>query len=226
MKTLPLILLLVGATVGGSLLGGWVTPTASQARAAGASPAAVAAPPAPAAPPKAATPADTSKAAGPADTSKAAGPAASYRTIVWDDLAPADWDPMKQFHDLKLGALTDADPRATALLQRMREVWDNAPANRALDGQAVRIAGYLVPLDEGKAGLVNFLLVPYFGACIHTPPPPSNQVIDVTPRSPAKGYHAMDPVWVRGRLQVNRSDTLLGVSSYRMEALSVEPYTP
>ena len=75
---------------------------------------------------------------------------------------------------MNFDALTDADPRALALLQRMRETWDNAPTNNAMDDKPVRIAGYLVPLDEVKAGLTRFLLVPYFGACIHTPPPPSN----------------------------------------------------
>jgi hypothetical protein len=149
---------------------------------------------------------------------------ASFRELTWDDLTPKDWDPLKQFRDTNFGALNDADPQAIAMLQRMRETWDNAPTNSTLDGQLIRIAGYLVPLDETKAGLTNFLLVPYFGACIHTPPPPSNQIIDVTPKLPTKGWRPMDTVWVSGTLRTLRSETYMGVSSYRMDALSVEPY--
>ena len=148
----------------------------------------------------------------------------SFREVTWDDLTPKDWDPLKQFRDMNFGALSDADPKAIAMLQRMRETWDNAPTNIALDGQNVRIPGYLVPLDETKDGLTQFLLVPYFGACIHTPPPPSNQIIEVRPKQPVKGFRPMDTVWISGTLRTLRSETYMGTSSYRMDALRVEPY--
>ena len=149
---------------------------------------------------------------------------ASFREVTWDDLTPKDWDPLKQFRDMNFGALSDADPKAIAMLQRMRETWDNAPTNVALDGKNVRIPGYLVPLDETKDGLIQFLLVPYFGACIHTPPPPSNQIIEVRPKQPVKGFRPMDTVWISGTLRTLRSETYMGTSSYRMDALRVEPY--
>lgn len=148
----------------------------------------------------------------------------SFRDVTWDDLTPKDWDPLKQFRDMNFGALSDADPKAIAMLQRMRETWDNAPTNVALDGQNVRIPGFLVPLDETKDGLIQFLLVPYFGACIHTPPPPSNQIIEVRPKQPVKGFRPMDTVWISGTLRTLRSETYMGTSSYRMDALRVEPY--
>ena len=151
-------------------------------------------------------------------------PAAS-RTVSWEDLVPKEWDPLKKFRGMNLDALSDSDPRAIELLQRMRETWDNAPTNHAMDEQRVRIAGYVVPLDEDKNGLTRFLLVPYFGACIHTPPPPSNQIIDVTPREAAK-FRVMSPVWITGVIRTLRSDTTLGASSYRMSAEQVEWYTP
>ena len=148
----------------------------------------------------------------------------SFREVTWDDLTPKDWDPLKQFRDMNFGALSDADPKAIAMLQRMRETWDNAPTNVALDGQNVRIPGFLVPLDETKDGLIQFLLVPYFGACIHTPPPPSNQIIEVRPKQPVKGFRPMDTVWISGTLRTLRSETYMGTSSYRMDALRVEPH--
>jgi hypothetical protein len=149
---------------------------------------------------------------------------ARFREITWDDLVPKDWDPMKEFKGMSFGGLSDADPRAGAMLKRMREVWDNAPGNNGIDGQAVRLPGYLVPLEDGKSGMSEFLLVPYFGACIHTPPPPSNQIVHVKPQQPPKGFRSMDTVWISGTLKLLRSDTTMGSSSYRMDAVRVEPY--
>ncbi len=148
----------------------------------------------------------------------------SYREIKWEDLVPKDWDPMKQFRQANFSIMNDGDPRATELLKRMRETWDNAPVNNEMDGVAVRIPGYLVPLDESKGGLKEFLLVPYFGACIHTPPPPANQIILVQPIKPTKGFHSMDTVWVSGTLKTLHSDSYMGASGYRLESALVEAY--
>lgn len=153
-----------------------------------------------------------------------AAKAGSFRQINWDELVPKGWDPMKDLKDLNIGALSDADPRATQMLKKLREVWDNAPANPALDGQAVRIPGYVVPLEEGNDGIKEFLLVPYFGACIHSPPPPANQIIHVLPASAAKGIRSMDPVWISGTLVREKTDSYMGAAGYRMRAERVEPY--
>ena len=148
----------------------------------------------------------------------------TFREIQWDDLVPRDWDPLKQFKSTNFSLMNDSDPRAAEMLKRMRETWDNAPTNNEMDGVAVRIPGYLVPLEDTKTGLKEFLLVPYFGACIHSPPPPANQIIHVKPQKPPKGLHSMDTVWVSGTLKTLRSDSYMGASAYRMEAVSVEPY--
>ena len=131
---------------------------------------------------------------------------------------------MKDLKGLNLSILSDADPRATAALAKLREAWDNAPINPAVVGQTVRLPGYLVPLEETKDGLKEFLLVPYFGACIHSPPPPANQIVHVLPKAPAKGLRSMDTVWVTGVLTGTRTDSYMGMSGYRIEATQVTPY--
>ena len=153
-------------------------------------------------------------------------PAASsaFREIKWDDLVPKDWDPLKEFKNINFSLMNDSDPRANEMLKRMRETWDNAPTNNDLDGASVRIPGYLVPLEDTKSGLKEFLLVPYFGACIHTPPPPANQIIYVKADKPPKGFRSMDTVWVSGTLKTLRSDSYMGASGYRMDAVVVERY--
>ena len=153
-------------------------------------------------------------------------PAASsaFREIKWDDLVPMDWDPLKEFKHINFSLMNDSDPRANEMLKRMRETWDNAPTNNDMDGASVRIPGYLVPLEDTKSGLKEFLLVPYFGACIHTPPPPANQIIYVKADKPPKGFRSMDTVWVSGTLKTLRSDSYMGASGYRMDAVVVERY--
>lgn len=161
----------------------------------------------------------------------AASPAAAgadvggFKTIRWEALVPASWDAMKEFRNLDLQGLSDGDPRANEMMAAMRKAWDNAPVNAALVGQPVRIPGFVVPLETGPDGLKEFLLVPYFGACIHSPPPPSNQVIYVLPKAPPKGFRSMDTVWISGTLQKAQTDSFMGAAGWRMEAVSVTPYT-
>ena len=151
--------------------------------------------------------------------------AVQFAEIGWDALVPADWDPMKSFKDLqKLAALPDSDPRIQKLYDRMRKVWDEAPTIPSMKGREVRIPGFVVPLESGEKGLREFLLVPYFGACIHTPPPPANQIIHVRVNPPVKGFQTMSAVWVSGALGLERSNSELGVSGYSMKAERVEAY--
>lgn len=152
-------------------------------------------------------------------------PATSFRTIGWDELLPADWNPGAGFTGLDIQRLSDADPRATQMLKRIRQIWDDAPANTRLDGASVRLAGYVVPLEQTPAGVSEFLLVPHFGACIHTPPPPANQIIHARLKTPVKSLSSMDTVWLSGALRLQRADTSMGVSGYAMDAVRVEPYT-
>jgi hypothetical protein len=152
--------------------------------------------------------------------------AADYKTITWDALVPKDWDPMVAFKGMDLGAMKDGDPKADEMLKTMRDAWNNAPANKAIEGTAVRLPGYIVPLEETSGDIKEFLLVPYFGACIHSPPPPANQIVHVLPKGSMKGFRTMDTVWVRGIIQAGKTDSMMGTSGYRMEAVVVEKYKP
>ena len=150
--------------------------------------------------------------------------AQAYREISWDDLVPKGWDPMKSMPDRgAVSPLNDADPRAQAFYNQLREAWDNAPTVKALDGRRVKLPGYIVPLELTKEGLHEFLLVPYFGACIHTPPPPANQIVLVR-TAPVKGLRSMDAVWVTGTLDLQRAQSQMGVTGYGLQAASVTPF--
>jgi len=106
-------------------------------------------------------------------------------------------------------------------------------ANEALEGKTVRIPGYLLPLEFDGDRVTEFFLVPYVGACIHTPPPSPNQIVHVKTE---EGYTAdgglYTPVWVSGMMQSEQSKSSLNFidgasdipSSYALDATSIKPY--
>ncbi|MFJ1254874.1 DUF3299 domain-containing protein [Cupriavidus sp. CuC1] len=66
--------------------------------------------------------------------------------------------------------------------------------------------------------------MPYFGACIHVPPPPANQVVHVRTRQPLRGMRTMDTVWISGVLRVERAETMMGDAGYAISDARVEHY--
>ena len=149
--------------------------------------------------------------------------AAPYRDIRWEELIPKNWDPAKEFRTLDLANMTDADPRAIAALQRMKELWEQAPTEPSMAGRKVRLPGFVIPLERKGEEVVEFLLVPYFGACIHVPPPPANQIVYVILEKPT-GIQMMDTVMVYGKLEIEKSESDIGDAGYRIKAVAVEPY--
>jgi len=94
-----------------------------------------------------------------------------------------------------------------------------------LDGLVVRMPGYLLPLDYVERGSAReFLFLPYHGACIHTPAPPPNQIVYLRSIEPIRFNALWEPVWVEGRMQIERVDTELAAIAYSMTSRSVEPY--
>jgi uncharacterized protein len=75
----------------------------------------------------------------------------------------------------------------------------------SLDGKLVRIPGYLLPLEFSGTRVTEFLLVPWVGACIHTPPPPRNQIVHVKSTKPFEMSGMFDAVWVTGRMTASGS---------------------
>jgi hypothetical protein len=76
----------------------------------------------------------------------------------------------------------------------------NRTTNAGIDGQRVRLKGYLLPLVESEETTRDFLLVPFVGACIHVPPPPANQVVAIRAQTPFKPPGLFTPVWITGRM--------------------------
>ena len=146
--------------------------------------------------------------------------------LEWDDMIPADYRPdkiMQQFGDID--ELDDDDPRAQKILDELEAAWNAAPVVESLDGKRVKIPGFVVPLEGDGKKLSEFLLVPYYGACIHVPPPPANQTVYVrVSKQNAKIHYAFDTVWVIGTLSAKPFDSDLATAGYQIQAEAVTPY--
>ncbi|OWQ85659.1 hypothetical protein CDN99_21495 [Roseateles aquatilis] len=154
-----------------------------------------------------------------ADLPEAPGAATpGYDALPWSELVPPGWDPLARYRGLDLSTIRDGDTTAQAWQQDMAQAFQDAPLRQDLDGRKVAITGYVVPLQVSWDGLDEFLLVPYFGACIHSPPPPPNQIVHVRAAAKVPGLHAMDVVTAKGTLRVARADAGLAVSGYALNA--------
>jgi uncharacterized protein len=120
-----------------------------------------------------------------------------------------------------------------ALLEKRKEIIERGrTVNPLLNGQIVRLPGYLLPLEFSGKQVSEFLLVPWVGACIHTPPPPPNQIVHVKPEKPVAMSGMFEAVWVTGLLTtgaIKKSLSLVDGSAdidvgYSMRATRVEPY--
>ena len=148
--------------------------------------------------------------------------AAEPKELTWSEMIPADAPPeapdMTPLHDLSQMGSMEAAPAA-------RQDLPNAPVVPALDGQLIRLPGYIVPLEVSEDGrTTDFLLVPYFGACIHVPPPPSNQIVHVTSKEGVKLDELYQPYWIVGALQVKASTSELADAGYQMDAQRIVVY--
>jgi len=123
------------------------------------------------------------------------------------------------------------------LLARRRELAAKRLAQKnavdpALNGKLVRIPGYLLPLEFSGKAVSEFLLVPWVGACIYTPPPPPNQIVHVRTGKAFEMSSIFMPVWVTGQMSTGATKKSLylidGTSDidigYSMQATEVEPY--
>ena len=147
----------------------------------------------------------------------AAGKAA---TLEWEELLPEDErrnfmaGPPPATHDYLSGE------GGLAAQQPM-----NFNVNKALEGRNVRIPGFIVPLELDAQGKVTeFFLVPYFGACIHVPPPPPNQMLFVTVDKGIQLESMYAAYWVTGKLSTKTKQTRLGAAAYTLTASDLEEY--
>ncbi|MCS5576707.1 MAG: DUF3299 domain-containing protein [Alteromonas macleodii] len=154
--------------------------------------------------------------------------AANYEEIDWVALMPEDdlsalLNRPEFLNDIADGSAADSvDDFASKQLedeqaQRYQQALVSTRVIEAFDGKAIRIPGFIVPLeqnDEQKA--TAFFVVPYFGACLHMPPPPPNQILYVEYKEGIAVENLYDPYWFEGTVKIDNHESALGTSAYSL----------
>lgn len=157
-----------------------------------------------------------------------------YTEIEWVDLIPeADLDalsnPPEYLNDIQDGSFEDqlssqisnqiTDSLAQAADSRYQQALISTEIKPEYNNRKIRLPGFIVPLQTNKEQRVTeFFLVPYFGACIHVPPPPPNQIVYVTYPKGVDLKTLYDPFWISGTLSTKIKSNDLGTSAYAMQA--------
>lgn len=152
----------------------------------------------------------------------AAHAASKPEEIEWDDLVPkvAMEAPPPSALDGPWGTELDASAD-----EPMMDWLYGTEAVDSLDGKHVKIPGFVVPLDSDEGGLLKeFLLVPYLGACIHTPPPPANQVVYVKLNKPKLIRDIWTPYWITGVMEVKPFIGDIAETVYQLRGEAIGSY--
>lgn len=141
-------------------------------------------------------------------------------------MTPPDW-----MNDIVDGSEEDdldllSSPRAEDEQEsRFFQALASAEVVPAMNGARIRIPGFIVPLAfDDRQRVIEFFLVPYFGACLHLPPPPPNQIIYVNFEPGIALDSIYDPFWVKGVLETRPMNNDLADAAYRLVAQSVLVY--
>ena len=148
-------------------------------------------------------------------------PPDGFKEIQWDDLVPpgsSEAEISARF-DERIAEVEPGSPEADAVFAELQAEFDNQPINPELAGDAIQLAGFVAPLTYADELITEFLLVPYFGACVHVPPPPVNQTVLVTLED-GEGLtfdESWGAVWVAGILTADGADTDLATAGYSIK---------
>ena len=130
--------------------------------------------------------------------------------VYWEDLVPEGFNELAPPSVQHNGAMSQLQP--------------DAPVVDAYDGKRVKIPGFVVPLEGTETLTTEFLLVPYFGACIHVPPPPSNQIVYVKFEKGIPIDNIYDAIWVTGTLSTDGWQGDIASVGYRLSGESIEMF--
>jgi len=135
-------------------------------------------------------------------------------TLDWLDLVPEQERQLFNQNDMPL-LNHDGNAAKQSMIGNVRN---------ELNGSEVKIPGFVIPLEGDDKVVTEFLLVPYFGACIHVPPPPPNQIIYVKFEKGAPLQQLWDVVYVVGKLKTQHVSHDMAEVGYLLEGTALEEY--
>ena len=163
-------------------------------------------------------------------------PASTFKTVEWIDLMPKEdleaiLNPPSYLEDIEDGSFEDQlesefEYSVTAPDDRYQQALVSKRVVSEMDGKAIRIPGFIVPLEyDDKQDVTQFFLVPFFGACIHLPPPPPNQIIFVEYPKGLELNSPYTPFWISGVLKTSLIENDIATAAYSIKVQVVEEYT-
>lgn len=155
---------------------------------------------------------------------------AEVTELVWEDLIPDDFvqpeNPLSTMSQEAVDKLMDGSDESEVELAKLKEAFYYAPVVDELDGKRVKLPAYITPLEYNSDQMMNeFLLVPYVGACMHTPPPPANQVVHAKAIEAIEQRSMYEPVWAIGVIRAKTVQSDLAESGYQLDVEEVLPYS-
>lgn len=165
-----------------------------------------------------------------ADFTVAANTHEPVHELNWEDLIPEDFhpaeNPLLSLSREERDKLFNGSEESIDELAAIEEKLNYSPVVTNLNGKRVKIPGYIVPLEyDDQRELSEFLLVPYYGACIHTPPPPANQIVFAKSKTRVVIDNTYDPVWVIGTLHTQTFRSGIAEAGYTIELESMLAYS-
>jgi len=154
---------------------------------------------------------------------------AELTELTWDDLIPDDFvqpeNPFISMSQEEIDKLMDGSDESEAKIARLQKEFNHAPVVEELDGKRVKIPAYITPLEfDGQTEMSEFLLVPYIGACMHTPPPPTNQIVHATSPKAIKNPGMYEAIWAIGTIRTDTVVTNIAETGYQLDVEEVMPY--
>ncbi len=164
-----------------------------------------------------------------AAASKAAesdGVSSGVREIGWEELMPeGEEERLAQLYQQQMAMLYSGGPIAEGSAADQMIQIGTFNTVKELNETRVRIPGYTVPFEFGaNAEITEFLLVPYYGACLHAPPPPPNQTVFAIADEPIRLRNLAQAVWLEGTLYTQTQESELADAAYTIRIDKVETY--
>lgn len=159
-----------------------------------------------------------------------------YQSIEWVDLLPVEdfnalMEPPESLNNVEDGSEEDQisnqlfNALSLANDSRYQQALVSTTIRPEYDNQKVRIPGFIVPITLDKnQGVTEFFLVPYFGACIHVPPPPPNQIIFSKLKTGIKVESIYEAYWVEGTLSTTLTESDMATSAYSITVDNIMLY--
>lgn len=164
-------------------------------------------------------------------------PASAFMSAKWIDLIPKDdldalMNPPDYIADIAENSAEDQlkntfkNTKGNSEEDRYQQALVSSRVISEINNVPVRMPAFIVPLEfNDERRVTQFFMVPFFGACIHQPPPPPNQTIFVIYPQGLTLDSLTDPYWISGILKTSLVENEVAIAAYTMEMHDFELYT-